>query len=58
MFTELSPIYRTSGAIPIGGVRLDVIADCDVLVVGAGTSGMPAAVVAARRGHHCRRKVW
>ncbi len=49
-FTELSPIYRTSGAISIGGIRLDVIADCDVLVVGAGTSGMPAAVVAAQRG--------
>ncbi|KPK84238.1 MAG: hypothetical protein AMJ81_06155 [Phycisphaerae bacterium SM23_33] len=49
-FTELSPIYRTSGAISIGGIQLDVIADCDVLVVGAGTSGMPAAVVAAQRG--------
>ena len=49
-FTELSPIYRTNGAVSIGGIRLDVIADCDVLVVGAGTSGMPAAVVAAQRG--------
>ena len=49
-FTELSPIYRTSGAVPIGGIRLDVVADCDVLVVGAGTSGMPAALVAAESG--------
>ena len=49
-FTALSPIYRTSGAISIGGIRLDVIADCDVLVVGAGTSGMPAALVAAESG--------
>ncbi|MFC1805390.1 FAD-dependent oxidoreductase, partial [Planctomycetota bacterium] len=50
MFTELSPIYRTSGAVSIGGIRLGVIADCDVLVVGAGTSGAPAAQVAAENG--------
>jgi hypothetical protein len=49
-FTELSPMYRTSGEVSIGGIRLDVIADCDVLVVGAGTSGMPAALVAAESG--------
>ena len=50
MFTELSPMYRTSGEVSIGGIPLDVIADCDVLVVGAGTSGMPAALVAAESG--------
>ena len=49
-FTELSPMYRTSGEVAIGGVPLDVIADCDVLVVGAGTSGMPAALTAAQSG--------
>jgi hypothetical protein len=49
-FTELSPMYRTSGEIAIGGIPLDVIADCDVLVVGAGTSGMPAALTAAESG--------
>ncbi len=50
MFTELSPMYRTSGEVAIGEIRLDVIADCDVLVVGAGTSGAPAALVAAESG--------
>ena len=50
MFTELSPMYRTSGEVSIGGIPLGVIADCDVLVVGAGTSGMPAALVAAESG--------
>jgi len=49
-FTELSPVYRTSGEVSIGGIPLDVIADCDVLVVGAGTSGMPAALVSAESG--------
>ncbi|NQT86742.1 FAD-dependent oxidoreductase, partial [bacterium] len=49
-FTELSPIYRTDAAIPLGGTRLPVVASCDVLVVGAGTSGLPAALVAAERG--------
>lgn len=49
-FAELSPIYRTDGAIPLDGASLPVVASCEVLVVGAGTSGMPAAVVAAERG--------
>ena len=49
-FTELSPIYRTDAAIPLDGTRLPVVASCDVLVVGAGTSGLPAALVAAERG--------
>jgi flavin-dependent dehydrogenase len=49
-FTELSPIFRTDSSISLGGVSLPIVADCEVLVVGAGTSGMPAAVVAARRG--------
>ena len=49
-FTELSPIYRTDGAISLDEISLPVVANCQVLVVGAGTSGMPAAVVAAERG--------
>jgi len=49
-FTELSPIYRTNDDIAIDGLSLPVIGDCDVLVVGAGTSGMPAAMTAARSG--------
>jgi len=51
-FTELSPIFRTDSSISLGGVALPIVADCEVLVVGAGTSGMPAAVVAAKRGAH------
>ena len=50
MFEAVGPIYRTDAAIRIDGNPLPVIADCDVLVVGAGTSGVPAAWVAARQG--------
>ena len=49
-FAGRSPISRTDSSISLGGVSLPVVASCDVLVVGAGTSGMPAAVVAARHG--------
>ena len=49
-FTALSPVFRTGSSISLGEVSLPVVADCEVLVVGAGTSGMPAAVVAAQRG--------
>jgi len=49
-FTELSPIYRIADNIAIEGIRIPVIEECEVLVVGAGTSGMPAATVAARQG--------
>jgi len=49
-FRELSPIYRTEGAIPLDEAPLPVAARCDVLVVGAGTSGVPAALAAAQRG--------
>ena len=49
-FTALGPIHRIDGSIGIDGERLPVAAECDVLVVGAGTSGTPAACVAAESG--------
>ena len=38
------------GAVDEGARELPVLAECDVLVVGAGTSGAPAAIAAARAG--------
>jgi len=35
-FTELSPIHRASGAVPIGGIRLDVISDSALPAMSAG----------------------
>jgi hypothetical protein len=49
-FVELSPVYRTGADIRMDKARLPVIAACEVLVVGAGTSGTPAALVAAEKG--------
>jgi len=49
-FVEIGPVYRTDAAIPLDEARLPVAAECDVLVVGAGTSGAPAAMVAAENG--------
>lgn len=49
---EPLPAYlsNASGNVP-GGIReLPVLGECDVLVVGAGTGGAPAAIAAARQG--------
>ncbi len=45
------PCYTNSASIVTEGARnLPVIAECDVLVIGAGTSGAPAAIAAGRAG--------
>jgi|GEM_PF-1062479 len=49
-FTELPPIYREKTTYRAKNCVLPVVDECDVLVVGAGTSGCPAATVAARAG--------
>ncbi len=49
-FQELRPIYCTDRNVPIDGALLPVIAECEVLVAGGGTSGAPAATVAAAEG--------
>ncbi len=49
-FKELSPICSTTDSLVVEGLRIPVIEECEVLVVGAGTSGMPAAVVSAKQG--------
>ncbi len=49
-FEEIRPLYATDQSMPITGVRLPVVAECDVLVVGAGTSGAPAGTLAASEG--------
>lgn len=43
-------IRRSGAALAVGGAALPVVADADVLVVGGGTSGVPAAIVAAHNG--------
>lgn len=49
-FTAITPITKTGRKLAMSGGQLPVIVKCDVLVVGAGTSGMPAALVAAEQG--------
>ncbi len=49
-FQELQPIYHTGRSLPIGGLPLPVVAECEVLVAGAGTSGVPAGITAAASG--------
>lgn len=49
-FAEVPPIYSTGRSIPIDAAAVPVVASCDVVVVGGGTSGAPAALVAAREG--------
>jgi len=47
----LSPALYGSGAeLDLGQAGVPVVAECDVLVVGGGTSGLPAALVAAQNG--------
>jgi len=49
-FDAIEPIYSTGKKITAQAGTLPVVATCDLLVVGAGTSGMPAALVASREG--------
>jgi len=49
-FDAIEPIYSTGKQITAQAGTLPVVATCDLLVVGAGTSGMPAALVASREG--------
>jgi len=43
-------IRRADAAIALGQPAIPVVAEADVLVIGGGTSGVPAALVAARDG--------
>ncbi len=44
------PIYRTAMHVDLGELNIPIVAECDVLVVGGGTSGVPAALVASKNG--------
>jgi NADPH-dependent 2,4-dienoyl-CoA reductase/sulfur reductase-like enzyme len=44
------PASEPTETIPAAGTTLPVLAEADVLVVGGGTTGAPAAIAAARRG--------
>jgi len=49
-FKAVDLIYTTGDHIRAQAGRLPVVATCDLVVVGGGTSGMPAALVAAKQG--------
>jgi len=49
-FGHEEPIRSTLAELPLGQPALPLVAECDVLVVGGGTSGLPAALVAAQNG--------
>tara|TARA_B100000085_G_scaffold1202_1_gene1136 strand:+ start:294 stop:3404 length:3111 start_codon:yes stop_codon:yes gene_type:complete len=49
-FEAVDPIYTTGNYITAQAGTLPVVAKCELVVVGAGTSGMPAALVASRQG--------
>jgi len=49
-FDAIEPIYSTGKQITAQAGTLPVVATCDLVVVGGGTSGMPAALVASREG--------
>jgi len=49
-FRDAPPLHAAGEGIPLGDLTLPVVAECDVLVAGAGTSGVPAALAAAESG--------
>ena len=49
-FAGVPPVCRNPATIQTEAMHLPVIASCELLVVGGGTSGMPAAMVAAENG--------
>jgi hypothetical protein len=49
-FEAVDPIYTTGKQITAQAGALPVVATCELVVVGGGTSGMPAALVASRQG--------
>ena len=49
-FSDAPPLHATGDTIPLALSDLPILAECDVLVAGAGTAGVPAALAAARAG--------
>jgi hypothetical protein len=49
-FAGTPPVCRNPATIQADAAHLPVMASCELLVVGGGTSGMPAAMVAAENG--------
>lgn len=49
-FLDTTPVHGGHGKIAAPTVSLPVVAECDVLVAGGGTSGVPAALAAAQYG--------
>lgn len=45
-----APALHASETIPVGALRLPVLGECDALVAGGGTAGVPAALAAAQCG--------
>lgn len=49
-FRDAPPLHAAGDALPLGAATLPMLETCDVLVVGGGTAGVPAALAAARAG--------
>ena len=49
-FTGATPLHHSGEYICLADPELPVLAECEVLVAGAGTSGVPAALAAAESG--------
>ena len=48
--SDAPPLHTTGETLPLEDTTLPVLAECDVLVAGGGTSGVPAALAAAESG--------
>lgn len=49
-FTDTPPLHTSLAAIPLENTSLPILGECEVLVAGGGTSGVPAAMAAAGSG--------
>ena len=48
-FTDVLPLYSTGESVEIANIDIPVMNDMDILIVGGGTSGLPAALTASEQ---------